>query len=146
MALRCPECGTRVSSKAALPGHYRRAGHLVPPSASQPALPARHSVCHAIRPGVEGTPGLSVRAPEHSSRLSEPDRLWAQYYALRAMAVKLDADVGTEQEEILFRRALAEYDSLFDRLKAAKVLPASTERSAPLATEVTESPTWWALA
>lgn len=25
MALRCPECGKRVSSKTALPGHYRRA-------------------------------------------------------------------------------------------------------------------------
>lgn len=25
MALRCAECGTRISSKAALPGHYRRA-------------------------------------------------------------------------------------------------------------------------
>ncbi|HVB33669.1 MAG TPA: hypothetical protein VNJ52_04745 [Patescibacteria group bacterium] len=87
---------------------------------------------------------MSMREPDRSARLSERDRLWAQYYALRAMAVKLDADAGTEQEVILFRRALAEYDSLFDRMKAPKALPASTGKPA-VEHGAEDSLPWWSL-
>lgn len=77
--------------------------------------------------------------------MPERDRLWAQYYALRAMAVKLDAGAGTEQEEILFRRALAEYDSLFDRVKEAKALPASAGKPTATSEGDGQPLPWWSL-
>ena len=57
----CKKCGARVSSRAALPGHYRRAHHrrsldLVPVTAKRETAPIRAEVVHAIpfpvRPGT----------------------------------------------------------------------------------------------
>lgn len=182
MALRCPECGTRVSSKAALPGHYRRAHGAARKAASAASVESAHekrnrkpverfsgsgpgsallSPTAIVRaPAISPAGGASAKPgrysdvalypgdhlPEPSSPLPDAVRLQAQYHALRAMAVKLDAGAGTEQEEILFRRALAEYNELFDRVVAAgKGLPARAETARTLPVMNDESPIWWAL-
>ena len=143
MALTCPECGTRISSKAALPGHYRRA-HPARVSAPRPALAVVEPSARAIEavPGRHELAGVNLREPEQAATLSEPDRLRAQYHMLQAMAVKLDAGTATDGEISAFHRALTEYNSLYDRLRAgARVLPEPSRDSRPLE----PSTAWWGL-
>lgn len=54
-------------------------------------------------------------------------RLRAQYHALQAMAAKLDSGYGTEIDAYLFEQGLAEYNELFERVKAARALPTSSQ-------------------
>jgi hypothetical protein len=49
-----------------------------------------------------------------------PDRvpLLSQYYALKALATRLDAGIGTERERAGFYAGLAEYNRNFERVRA----------------------------
>ena len=51
-----------------------------------------------------------------------PDRvlLWSQYHALKALATRLDAGIGTERETAGFYAALAEYNRNFERVRAER--------------------------
>jgi hypothetical protein len=60
-----------------------------------------------------------------AARLRSPDPLdavilWSQYYALKALAVRLDGGIGTEAERAAFEAGLREYDANFDRLRAQR--------------------------
>lgn len=194
MAVHCEKCGARVASRAALPGHYRRAhprksrhsATLVPveselvrsarlfsarpgttrsevldvtPSrseiipASRPILPTKGSPLHILTPDLadaEAPPSwwepqaernwrirqwnafsadyrnrllaqragtaFSIRPPKATDEVI----LWSQYHALKALATRLDAGIGTERERVSFEAGLREYNTNFDRIRAQR--------------------------
>ena len=187
MALNCPQCGARVASKAALPGHYRRAhrGRFPPRSGrvraevldvipirseivryareSAPTMPVRgetrivpakpKSRPAEIIPSGDGPPSwwepqadpgwrhtawagfsadyrnrllarragaaFTIRPPEATDAVI----LWSQFHALKALATRLDAGIGTEREHVAFEAGLREYNANFDRIAQRKALP-----------------------
>ena len=46
--------------------------------------------------------------------------LWSQYHALKALATRLDAGIGTERERISFEAGLREYNENYDRVRARR--------------------------
>ncbi len=63
---------------------------------------------------------FTIRAPEALDEVT----LWSQYHALKALATRLDAGIGTERERVAFEAGLREYDANFDRIRAQrKALP-----------------------
>jgi hypothetical protein len=54
---------------------------------------------------------FSVRAPVDVI-------LWSQYHALKALAIRLDAGIGTERDRAMFEAGLREYDANYDRIRA----------------------------
>jgi hypothetical protein len=50
--------------------------------------------------------------------------LWSQYHALKALATRLDAGIGTERERIAFEAGLRAYNANYDRIAQTKALPA----------------------
>ena len=61
---------------------------------------------------------FTIRAPQ----ATDATVLWSQYYALKALAVRLDAGVATERERVSFVAGLREYNANFDRIAQRKVL------------------------
>lgn len=192
MAVTCGKCGARLASKAALPGHFRRAhskGRKVRrlaldnpkfPSLALVPVKARPPRPGAIRAEVlDVTPTRSQivpvarvnRAPAHlgeivpvsrpvspkrRSSLSPDGKFWwerekikrsfvletaapqmkqagaaftirppqatndvilrSQFHALKALAVRLDAGIGSERERAAFEAGLREYNKNFDRI------------------------------
>jgi hypothetical protein len=60
-----------------------------------------------------------------AERIQPPDPLntvilWSQYYALKALAVRLDGGIGMEAERTAFEAWLREYHANFDRLRAQR--------------------------
>ena len=189
MAVYCEKCGARVSSRAALPGHYRRAhgGQARHPAALAPAnprlidvAPVRWEIVPTTRPVAPVRPAppdtrivparpkpklagilsgekppswwepqaeegwrreiwagfpadyrnrlfaqragaaFSIRPPEATDEVI----LWSQYHALKAIATRLDAGIGTERERVAFEAGLREYNANYDRIRAQrKALP-----------------------
>jgi hypothetical protein len=63
---------------------------------------------------------LSVRSPEATDGVI----LWSQYHALKALATRLDAGIGSERERVAFEAGLKEYNRNFERVRAQrKALP-----------------------
>jgi len=189
VAVNCEKCGARVASRAALPGHYRKAhgrGRKVRgPAAlvlvkSRPArlepiraevvdvTPSRMEIVPAPRlvpapkrsPRNILTPDLrdaeppswwepqadlewrarqwNTFAPEYRNRIlaqragaaftirapqaTDATILWSQYHALKALATRLDAGVGTDRERVSFVAGLREYNKNFDRIAQRKFL------------------------
>jgi len=48
--------------------------------------------------------------------------LKSQYYALKALATRLDTGIGTERERVAFGAGLREYNANFDRIARRKAL------------------------
>jgi hypothetical protein len=48
--------------------------------------------------------------------------LWSVYYALKALAERLDAGLGTEGDRIVFERWLQAYDRMFERVRSRRPL------------------------
>lgn len=197
MAVHCKKCGARVSSRAALPGHYRRAHPrrsftLVPAEAKREPIraeivpakpfPVRPEAVRAevfdvaasrsqIVPGLRSvatpkryqrhilTPDLAdaepppswwepqadedwriqqwnAFSPDYRNRLLAQQAgtaftirppqakdeviLYSQYYALKALATRLDAGIGTERERVAFEAGLREYNANYDRIRAQR--------------------------
>ena len=59
---------------------------------------------------------FSIRPPE------APDQviLWSQYHALKALATRLDAGIGTERERAAFEVGLRDYNRNFERVRAQR--------------------------
>ena len=55
---------------------------------------------------------FTIRAPQ----ATDATILKSQYYALKALATRLDAGVGTERERVSFDAGLREYNQNFDRI------------------------------
>jgi hypothetical protein len=60
-----------------------------------------------------------------AERIQPPDPLntailWSQYYALKALAVRLDAGLGTEGDRIAFERWLRVYDGMFEHVRSRR--------------------------
>ena len=73
-----------------------------------------------VLPGAESAP-LSVHPPE---AMDDEVLVWSQYYALKALATRLDAGIATERERVAFEAGLREYNANYDRLRAQrKALP-----------------------
>ena len=53
---------------------------------------------------------FTVRVPQATDAVI----LWSQYHALKALATRLDAGVGTERERLSFAAGLLEYNKNFD--------------------------------
>jgi hypothetical protein len=66
----------------------------------------------AARAGV----AFTVRPPLASDKVI----LYSQYHALKALATRLDAGIGTERERIAFEAGLREYDANYDRVRAQR--------------------------
>ncbi len=63
---------------------------------------------------------FTIRPPDAAGRTI----LWSQYYALKALATRLDAGIATERERVSFEAGLREYDANYDRIRAErKALP-----------------------
>lgn len=62
---------------------------------------------------------FTIRAPQAANATV----LWSQFYALKAMATRLDAEIGTERERVAFEAGLREYNKNFDRIAQRKALP-----------------------
>ena len=56
---------------------------------------------------------FTIRAPE----ATDATILLSQYYALKALAVRLDAGVATERERVAFQSGLLEYNRNFQRIR-----------------------------
>ena len=67
---------------------------------------------------------LSVRAPGASDEIV----LLSQYHALKALAVLLDAGVGTERDRAMFEAGLREYNATYNRIQGVKRLTAYPSR------------------
>jgi hypothetical protein len=63
---------------------------------------------------------FSIRPPEAADKVI----LWSQYHALKALATRLDAGIGTERERIAFEAGLRAYNANYDRIAQTKALPA----------------------
>ena len=63
---------------------------------------------------------FTIRPPDATDKVI----LWSQYHALKALATRLDAGIGTERERVAFDAGLREYDANYDRIRAQrKALP-----------------------
>lgn len=77
------------------------------------------------KPGYQ-MPGSSVGlvdslvAPVQRPQLTDAVVLRSQYHALMALAIRLDAGVGTEREQAAFEAALRGYNANYDRIAAGK--------------------------
>ena len=56
---------------------------------------------------------FTIRAPELPDRVI----LWGQYHALKALAIRLDAGIGTERDYQMFEAGLREYNQNFNRVR-----------------------------
>jgi len=59
---------------------------------------------------------FSIRPPDSTDRVI----LWSQYHALKALATRLDAGIGTERERVAFEAGLREYNANYDRIRAQR--------------------------
>jgi len=66
----------------------------------------------AVRVGA----AFTIRPPEASNKAI----LYSQYHALKALATRLDAGIGTERERIAFEAGLKEYDVNYDHIQAQR--------------------------
>jgi hypothetical protein len=71
--------------------------------------------------------GRGRPAPAATGRISSPDpldaaALWSLYEALKALAVRLDVGLGTEEDRIAFERWLHVYDGMFERVRSRRPL------------------------
>jgi hypothetical protein len=57
-----------------------------------------------------------IRPPDASDKVI----LWSQYHALKALATRLDAGIGTERERAAFEAGLREYNANYDRIRAQR--------------------------
>jgi hypothetical protein len=57
---------------------------------------------------------FTIRLPDATDKAI----LWSQYHALKALAVRLDAGIGSERERAAFEAGLREYDANYDRIRA----------------------------
>lgn len=78
------------------------------------------------RPGYQ-MPGSSVGLVDslvapvpQRPQLTDAVVLRSQYHALMALAIRLDAGVGTEREQAAFKAALRGYNANYDRIAAGK--------------------------
>ena len=55
---------------------------------------------------------FTIRAPQ----ATDATILWSQYHALKALATRLDAGIGTDRELVAFEAGLREYNKNFDRI------------------------------
>jgi len=70
----------------------------------------------AVRVGA----AFTIRPPDGEAEVI----LWSQYHALKALATRLDAGIGTERERASFGAGLREYNANYDRIAAQrKALP-----------------------
>lgn len=178
MAVHCEKCGVRVSSRAALPGHYRRAHPRARALARPRAIQAEIVNVPLTRAGiVPATRALARPGPcQTKPRPADPDpdsetppswwepqgdacwrreqwnrfsaehraellrqrlglsfalrtpgeadaaTLWEQYHFLKALAVRLDAERGTEKDRAMFEAGLREYNSNYERVRQRKAL------------------------
>ena len=67
-----------------------------------------------VRAGV----AFTIRPPE----ATDATILFSQYHALKALATRLDAGIGTEREREAFEAGLREYNQNFDRIAQRKRL------------------------
>jgi hypothetical protein len=59
---------------------------------------------------------FTIRPPDAKAEVV----LWSQYHALKALAVRLDAGIGTERERAAFGAGLREYNANYDRITAQR--------------------------
>jgi hypothetical protein len=59
---------------------------------------------------------FTIRPPEALDKAI----LYSQYHALKALATRLDAGIGTERESVAFEAGLREYDANYDRVRAQR--------------------------
>ena len=59
---------------------------------------------------------FSIRPPEATDKVI----LSSQYHALKALATRLDAGLGTERERVAFEAGLREYDANYNRIRAQR--------------------------
>jgi hypothetical protein len=59
---------------------------------------------------------FTIRAPQAKDEVI----LRSQYHALKALATRLDAGIGTERERAAFEAGLREYDANYDRIRAQR--------------------------
>jgi hypothetical protein len=59
---------------------------------------------------------LAIRTPDASDKVI----LSSQYHALKALATRLDAGIGTDRERDAFEAGLREYDANYDRIRARR--------------------------
>jgi len=65
-------------------------------------------------------PPFALRRPDDA----DATILWEQYHFLKALAVRLDAGRGREQDRVMFEAGLREYNANYDRVLAhRKALP-----------------------
>jgi hypothetical protein len=55
-----------------------------------------------------------------SLHATDETTLFSQYFALRALATRLDAGVGTDRERLSFEAGLREYNANFDRVRVQR--------------------------
>lgn len=60
---------------------------------------------------------LAVRLPQASDSVI----LWSQYHALKALAVRFDAGIGSASERATLEAGLAEYNKNFERVRSERV-------------------------
>lgn len=66
---------------------------------------------------------FAIRPPDATDAVI----LWSQYHALKALATRLDAGIGTERERVSFEAGLREYNTNYDRIRSQrKALPGGT--------------------
>jgi len=61
---------------------------------------------------------FTIRSPQ----ATDATVLWSQFYALKALATRLDAGIGTDRERVSFEIGLREYNVNYDRIAQRKTL------------------------
>jgi len=61
---------------------------------------------------------FTIRPPDATDKVI----IWSQYHALKALAVRLDAGIGTERDRAMFEAGLREYNANYDSIRARRSL------------------------
>jgi hypothetical protein len=70
--------------------------------------------------GLTGMEAFEREGAIGSQQASDEVTLRSQYHALKALAVRLDAGVGTERERVAFEFGLREYEANYQRIRESR--------------------------